>query len=657
MSSTLVFCRSWLRTFSTLVALGCATVATGQTVTGSFAPSTVGASAASSLSLSYSGFTSNSSGMNLRLYYNNAAVVIGTVAYNAPPGASQAPSAPEAGTLPSCVGANEFITLNWADINGTWPTPVSGALATIPVTTTAGFNANTNVCWEDDITNGAIERNISGSAILAFAVTPSTAVFTISTPVNVTEGGGTANATVTCTGAFASNQVTPVSLAFTASNSAGNFTTSASPLSFASCGGSTQTITVTPRADDATVQGAVTGGIALTAPAAAVGTIGNPGASVVNVADNDTPAVVTIAVDPPTSATEAGGVLTYRITRTGGNQTVALPVNITPPAVNARYSTTCASPVNIAANAPAATCIVTGIDNAVTDGNINVAVTVVAGTNYTVGSPATATGTLTDDDGPQTVTVAVAPATVAENSGTNLVYTFTRTANAAQQAVALTANVTPPAVNAARYTGCAITTVTFAAGSLTNNTACVVTPVDTAVLDGNVNVVVGVAAPSTVGAYTVGSPATATGAITDNEVGVGVVATASSISEGGVASFTLSCTGTGGPFAIPYTLGGTVPSDGAPSSPSPVSLTCGTPVIITIQTADNTVPADSRSITLTLGALPAGAALTPGAGAASVNVADNDGPPPTIPTMGVFGLGLLSLLIAGIGGFVQRRRK
>jgi large repetitive protein len=155
--------------------------------------------------------------------------------------------------------------------------------------------------------------------------------------------------------------------------------------------------------------------------------------------------------------------------------------------------------------------------------------------------------------------------------------------------------------------------------------------------------------------YTVGSPATATGTLTDDEVGVSVAAAASNITEGGLATFTLSCTGTG-TFSIPYTVN-TIASDGAPTPASPVSLTCGTPVTISVQTAQNTTPADSRTLTLTLGALPAGAGVVPGAGSATVSVADDDGPPPTIPTMGVFGLGLLGLLIAGIGGFVQRRRK
>ncbi len=622
--------------------------ASAQTVTGTFAPSTVAPSTNATLTLGYSGFTSDSTGMNLRVYFNSAAVTLGTVTYGNPPGQSQPFTAATAGTLASCAGANQFITLNWVDFGGTWPTPNSGSnLATISFTTAAGFTG-TEVCWEDDITNGAPERNIVGEAPLNLTVTPSTAVFTISTPVNVTEAGGTANATVTCTGAFASNQTLPVSLAFTTSNAAGNFTTTASPSSFAACGGATQTITVTPRADDATVQGAVVGGIALTAPAAGVGTLGAVSSAVVNVADNDTPAVVTIAV-APASATEAGGVLTYTITRAGGNQTVALPVTITPPAASGRYSTTCTSPVNIPANQATASCTVTGLDNAATDGSVTATVTVTAGSNYTVGSPATATGTITDDDGPPSISVAVSGSPASENGGV-LTYTFTRTGNAGQIAAALTGiNITAPAATARFSTTCG-STISFLAAATT--ATCTYTGIDNAALDGNVSVVVTVASGS---GYTVGSPATATGTITDNEIGVSVAATAASITEGGLASFTLSCTGSG-TFSVNYTVN-TVGSDGAVTPASPANLTCGTPLNVTVQTAQDTVPANGRSLTLTINSVGAGAAIVPGQGAATVVVQDDDGPPPTIPTMGVFGLALLGLLMAGIGGIVQRRRK
>src|SRR5204862_1340327 len=53
-----------------------------------------------------------------------------------------------------------------------------------------------------------------------------------------------------------------------------------------------------------------------------------------------------------------------------------------------------------------------------------VILTVTAGTGYNVGAPSVATGTITNDD--TDVSIAVSPASVAEDGATNLVYTFTR---------------------------------------------------------------------------------------------------------------------------------------------------------------------------------------------------------------------------------------
>jgi hypothetical protein len=136
---------------------------------------------------------------------------------------------------------------------------------------------------------------------------------------------------------------------------------------------------------------------------------------------------------------------------------------------------------------------------------------------------------------------------------------------------------------------------------------------------------------------------------------VSVAASGGTITEGGLATFTLSCTGSG-TFAIPFTVN-TIASDGTPTPASPQNLTCGTPLNITVQTAQNTAPADSRTLTLTLGALPSGAGAVPGQSSASIFVQDDDGPPPVVPTIGALGLGLMSLLIAGFGAVTQRRRK
>jgi len=632
-----------------------------QSVTGSFSPTSVGPNTASTLTLSYSGFTSNSTGMNLRVYYNNTAVTAGAVSYSNPPGQSQPITAAQAGTLAGCTGANEFIILNWVDFGGTWPTPTSGTLASIPFTTAAGFSANTSVCWAEDLSNGAPQRNVAGNAPLNLTVTPTSAVFTISTPVNVTEGGATANATVTCTGAFASNQTLPVSLAFTTTNAAGNFTTTASPLSFAACGTS-QTITVTPRGEDLVVQGNVAGSIVLTAPAAGVATLGSPSTAVVNVNDNDTPPVFAMGANAGACAEAAAPAnCTMQIVRSSGVAT-ATTVNFTVSGTATRgtdylLKTGGCAGATLAGNSishPDANPLVIDvcpIDDAAVEGSETVILTLNAGAGYTVGAPASATQSIADDDSPQVVTVAVSGSPATENGGV-LTYTFTRSGgSAAVQAATLSLNITPPAASG-RYTTTCVSPLTFAASTAT--TSCTVTGVDNAVLDGNINVVVGVAAPTVASDYTVGSPATATGVIADNEVGVSVTATTPAVTEGGLVTFTISCTGSAS-TSVPFTLSGTVVGDVVGGATSPIALTCGVPQTVTVQTQPNANVGDSRVITLTLGApTGGGAVLTPGASVATASVLDDD-QPVNVPTMGVLGLGLMGLMLAGIAAFQRRR--
>ncbi len=218
-------------------------------------------------------------------------------------------SVPPSGTQTGGTGTDVKV----AELSLTVPAGLAGA-----TTFSYGLQTGTSeIANADPMTTNCNDTNFNLISVtpaaagfdLVTPATPSTAVFTVSpATVNVTEAGATANVTVTCTGAFASNQSLPVSLAFTTTNAAGNFTTTASPLSFAACGGATQTITVTPRVEDSTVQGPVSGSIALTAPAAGVATLGSPSSVTVNVADNDTPPVFGLVkagacAEPTTSCT------------------------------------------------------------------------------------------------------------------------------------------------------------------------------------------------------------------------------------------------------------------------------------------------------------------------------------------------------------------
>ena len=203
--------------------------------------------------------------------------------------------------------------------------------------------------------------------------------------------------------------------------------------------------------------------------------------------------------------------------------------------------------------------------------------------------------------------------------------------------------------------------ITFAANATT--ATCTVTGIDNTVVDGTINVVVTIAAPAMAGNYTVGTPSSATGVITDNDFAVTVTATSGAITEGQNAIFAINCNGASGTFTVNYTIAGRDAGSTATPSATTAQLVCATrtsSVTVTVSTNDDAIVGNARSITLTLNSV---VAATPGPGSvvvgtpasATVNVADND-VPLFVPTMGLFGLGLMSLLLAGLAGFQQRRR-
>ena len=129
--------------------------------------------------------------------------------------------------------------------------------------------------------------------------------------------------------------------------------------------------------------------------------------------------------------TEAGATnLVYTFTRTGPT-TSAFTVNygISGTADSSDY--TGATPgsgktVSFAAGASTATLTIDPTADTTIEADDTVALTLAAGTGYTVGTTTAVTGTITNDDVP-VITLAATPAVVTEDGTANLVYTFTRT--------------------------------------------------------------------------------------------------------------------------------------------------------------------------------------------------------------------------------------
>ena len=389
--------------------------------------------------------------------------------------------------------------------------------------------------------------------------------------------------------------------------------------------------------------------------------------STVTVVDDDVPVIS--AVCTPTALVDAAANVsncTLSSDKTIG--ATALSVTIAPPAVNAaRYTlTTCTSPVSIpagtAAGASIAACTITAVANTtVGDGNVTASLSVTAGSGYSVGG-ATQNVVVSDND-LATISVAVSPATVAENSGTALVYTFTSTPTSTGP---LTVLFSLPA-NATRYTiggatGCATGSVVLAANA--PSFTCTVTPVNTTIADGNVTATATISAST--GNYLVAAtPANAaTGTITDDEIRVTV--TPLSVTEGGAVTFTVACIGPAGVSVTGLNFAVTPAQDVGAAAATPGmsgavgTLTCGTPFVVTVPTVNDTTIGNGRSLSFALSGTAVASnqgSVTLPAAAAVATVADNDQPvaPTSIPTMSVFGLGLMSLMLFGFAAFQRRR--
>jgi hypothetical protein len=176
-----------------------------------------------------------------------------------------------------------------------------------------------------------------------------------------------------------------------------DYATIASPVNIAD-GSATATVTVNPTAD-ATSEANET--VILTIAAGSGYNIGSP-SSATGTINNDDAALptVSVAVSPSSTDEDGAGNLVYTFTR-AGSTAGALNVNYTigGTATNGTDYATIASPVNIADGSATATVTVNPTTDATLESNETVILTVTSGSGYTVGSPASATGTITNDDG------------------------------------------------------------------------------------------------------------------------------------------------------------------------------------------------------------------------------------------------------------------
>ncbi len=195
-------------------------------------------------------------------------------------------------------------------------------------------------------------------------------------------------------------------------------------------GQATVIVTIDPNADSA-IEGDETVVLTVTAGSgyasvgpAAIGTITN----------DDFLPIVTLTVSTASVLENGMPTLNYTLTRTGPTASSSLTVffNVSGSATylsdytqtGAKTFNSSMGSVTLGSGQSTATIVVDPKSDSVVELDETVLLTLASNANYTVGTVAPVTGTITNDDA--AVSVAVSPASVAEDGSSNLVYTFTR---------------------------------------------------------------------------------------------------------------------------------------------------------------------------------------------------------------------------------------
>jgi len=383
-------------------------------------------------------------------------------------------------------------------------------------------------------------------------------------------------------------------------------------------GSSTATVTVDPTADN-TVEPDET--VILTVAAGTGYNVGAPTAATGTISNDDS--AVSVAVSPSIVDEDGPTNLVYTFTRSGST-TNALTVNFSIGGTadsSTDYTQTGAATftpptgtVTFAAGNSTATVTIDPSADTTTEPDETVILTVVSGTGYEVGAPASATGTINNDD--NNVSVAVSPGAVNEDGATNLVYTFTRTDSTEAMTVnfsvggTATFNTDYTQTGADTFTSSA-GTVNFAVGSLT--TTVTVDPSADSTVEPDETVILMVT-PGT--GYTVGAPKTATGTITNDDTDVSVAVAPSTVTEDGATNLVYTFTRSGvtsGALTVNFSIGGTATfstdytqTGAATFTPPTGTVTFGagnsTATVTVDPTADTATEADETVIlTLTAG--------------------------------------------------------
>ncbi|MDH1231120.1 putative Ig domain-containing protein [Stenotrophomonas sp. GD03930] len=243
---------------------------------------------------------------------------------------------------------------------------------------------------------------------------------------------------------------------------------------------------------------------------------------------------VSINVSPSSVAEDSGTPLVYTVTRSA-SQPTAMLVNLTlsGTATSGTDYTGAVSSVTIPANATSATFNIVPVADTQVESDETVIFTVAAGAGYTVGAPASATGTIVNDDFP-VATVSVSPATVNENGGVPLVYTISLDRpNPVPLSIAFTLGGT--GASGTDYT--AVSSPLVIGAGATSATVSIA-PIPDAIPEPDKTVVLTLAPGA---GHQIGAPASATGTLRDDDLpGLSINDVSANEGDSGTTGFTFT---------------------------------------------------------------------------------------------------------------------
>ena len=365
--------------------------------------------------------------------------------------------------------------------------------------------------------------------------------------------------------------------------------------------------------------------------------LGTTGVASVTVNDNDVPAI-TVAAD--TASVTEGTDAEFTLTRAGIlTEELTVVVTVEEDGDMLAAADEGEKSVTFEAGSAAKTLIVETQDDAAEEAHSAVTVTVKADTadpaTYVRGTPAAATVTVNDNE-VLSITIAADAASVTE--GTDAVFTLTRTRIVTED---LTVAVNVTATGGDMLSGTAPTSVDFTGTSLTAELRLPTVGDAADEADGVVTVEV-VADTADPPAYLLGTPATATVTVNDDDLpAITIAAVAASVTEGNAAAFTLTRAGI---LTEELTVGVTVSETGdvlaaTEEGQKSVMFTANSATAtLSVATQDDAADEADSVVTVTVDADTASTATyVPGTPAtATVTVNDNDVPGvPIVPAISI----------------------